>query len=58
MKLFHLGQTYSHAPIHVETVETAVECQFLGNRTPMRVAKQVPARATQTLKYRGACYQA
>ncbi len=58
MKLFHLGKTYNHIPTAIETVETAIECQFMGNKTHMRVAKQTPVSASRALKYRGISYRA
>lgn len=58
MKLFHLSKTYDYAPVVVETVETDTECQFMGNKTRLRVAKQTPVKASRTLKYRGVSYRA
>ena len=49
--------TLTHSPI--ETVETNIECGFLGHTSKLRVPKHTPTRSGQrTLKYRGVSYQA
>ena len=59
MKLSYRGSTYTLTQSPIQTVESSLECRFLGNSTKLRVAKLLPKEHTRhTLKYRGAIYQA
>ena len=50
---------YTPTHSHIETVESNIECQFLGQKTKLRVAKYVPTvQVPRTLMYRGRSYQA
>ena len=57
MQLSYHGAKYTFVDPGVETIETDITCQFMGQKTKMRVAKRLPAsRATNQLKYRGRTY--
>ncbi|MEO0760048.1 MAG: DUF4278 domain-containing protein [Cyanobacteria bacterium J06648_16] len=59
MKLSHLGATYNYTPRQIETVETDIECQFLGKTAKLRIPKQpLNHRNQDMLKYRGVSYRA
>lgn len=59
MQLSHLGAKYTVTSRSIETVETDIECSFLGNITKLRVPKHMPTQQAQhTLKYRGTSYKA
>ncbi|MEL7494005.1 MAG: DUF4278 domain-containing protein [Cyanobacteria bacterium J06554_11] len=59
MKLSFHGATYTYAPKAVETIETNIECRFMGSRSKLRVVKRMPSEhARHSLKYRGIGYQA
>lgn len=57
MQLNFKGASYTYKPQLLETVETDVICQFLGNTRKLRVVKQAPTHRNQNrLKYRGVNY--
>ncbi|MEO1391638.1 MAG: DUF4278 domain-containing protein [Cyanobacteria bacterium J06634_5] len=59
MKLTYHGATYTVSQPLIETVETDIDCRFLGKTTKLRVPKYVPARQhSQDLIYRGNKYRA
>ena len=59
MQLIFKGIPYDYTPQTVETVETDVNCQFLGKTTKLRVVKQpFASRTYNRLKYRGTHYLA
>lgn len=58
MQLTYHGATYTTTPQRVETIETSIECRFLGNTTKMKIAKYIPHRQVlRDLTYRGASYR-
>ena len=58
MKLTYHGATYTTTPQRIETIETTIECSFLGNTTKLKVAKHAPNHPPlHILKYRGISYQ-
>lgn len=58
MKLSYHGATYTYTPRHIETIETSIDCCFLGKTSKLRVAKPIPTeQARYSLTYRGVGYQ-
>lgn len=59
MKLTYHGATYTYNNRSIETVETDIECGFLGKTTKLRVPKFIPTQQTlRTFTYRGTRYKA